>query len=82
MAPCVELVDRWMTVPEADIASAMVDVLSKQSKLVEGAAAVAVACASRMAQAGELSGKTAVVVCCGGNVSFDKLQLAIKLGSR
>jgi len=57
----------------------MVTILDQQSKLVEGSAACAFACASEMAAAGELHGKHVVVLACGGNVALEKLQQAMRL---
>lgn len=82
LRPCVECIDEWVCVSEADIAGAMVAVLERQGKLVEGSAGVAVAAAMRAAARGDLRGKTAVAICCGGNVALEKLQLALHLAGR
>ena len=121
LAPCIEYVDEWVTVTEEEIRAAMVGMLQNHSKLVEGAAACAVAallkrsgqgsaCArgggqsiaggtvaddvadqgSSAAQELQTPGpqlpqvisappdrRSAVIICCGGNVSVQTLQAVL-----
>ncbi|EFJ39992.1 hypothetical protein VOLCADRAFT_108389 [Volvox carteri f. nagariensis] len=75
LQPCMDCVDEWVTVSEAEIADALIGLLEEQSKLVEGtpggsgimwvtgAAACALAVFKRLAP--RLAGKTVVLVCCG-----------------
>ncbi|GLI67676.1 hypothetical protein VaNZ11_011837 [Volvox africanus] len=77
LQPCSNFVDEWVTVSEAEIAEALVGLLEEQSKLVEGAAACALAAFKRLAP--RFAGKCVVVVCCGGNISVASLLRAIEL---
>jgi threonine dehydratase len=72
-------VDTWMTVSEDDIANAIKGLLHHEGKLVEGAAACAVAACRNLAD--QLRGKKVVVVCCGGNVALQALQHVLLHGS-
>ena len=69
---CINLVDRWVTVTEGEIASAVKATLDNDAKLIEGAAGVAVA-AFLKSPAAVTKGKTSVIIICGGNVSSEKL---------
>lgn len=71
--PPAPLVDGFWLVSEEQIRSGMLAVLDAHHKVVEGAAGTAVAAAQELAAAGELDGCAVVVLCCGGNVSTDKL---------
>lgn len=72
--PSVRLVDAILTVPEDAIAAAMMDVLNAHHKVIEGAAGTAVAIANAHSlEGGVLAGCDVVAVCCGGNVSTEKL---------
>jgi threonine dehydratase len=64
---CRRLVDRWVTVTEAEIAGAVRAMIDDHHELVEGAAGVALAAAERHAAAHP--GSTVVAVSCGANVS-------------
>lgn len=81
LQPCVDYVDTWLTVAEAEIADAMVSLLHHHSKLVEGAAGCAVAAVRKLAGQGVLlTGRKVVVVCCGGNVAVPVLQRVLASG--
>lgn len=68
---CRDLVDRWRQCDEASIERAMREALAHQKLLVEGAAAVAMACCE---QDPELRSRRACVLICGGNLPWEKLQ--------
>ncbi|KAJ9471267.1 L-threonine dehydratase biosynthetic IlvA [Diplonema papillatum] len=74
---CAACVDRWVVVSEEEIADALLFVLDKEGKLIEGSAAVAVAALLREPET--YRNKTSVVVVCGGNVGSQKLQKIIEL---
>lgn len=69
---CRQGVYRSITVPEAAIAAALIEVLDRQKVLVEGAAALAVAGAIQEADA--LRDRRVAVVLCGGNLSLGTLR--------
>ncbi|GLC75729.1 hypothetical protein PLESTF_001679100 [Pleodorina starrii] len=77
LQPCSDCVDEWVVVGEEEIAEALVGLLEEHSKLVEGAAACALAAFKRLAP--RLAGLSVVVVCCGGNIALHTLQRAIEL---
>eukprot|EP01064_Diplonema_japonicum_P029120 TRINITY_DN4633_c1_g1_i1.p1 TRINITY_DN4633_c1_g1~~TRINITY_DN4633_c1_g1_i1.p1 ORF type:complete len:324 (+),score=50.25 TRINITY_DN4633_c1_g1_i1:59-1030(+) len=68
---CASLVDSWVEVSEEQIASAMKWIFDKESKLIEGAAAVPVA--ALLADPEKFKGKTSVIVICGGNIGAEKI---------
>jgi threonine dehydratase len=68
---CRTLVDQWVAIEEAEIATAMRHVIEVEHMLIEGAAGVAVAALSRFA--GSISGRV-VVVLCGANLTAAKLR--------
>ncbi len=63
----MRFVDEWVTLSEQEIAAALVGLLRHEGKLVEGAAACAVAAALRLRD--RCRGRRVVVVCCGGNIA-------------
>lgn len=69
---CANLVDAWAIVNEGDIASAIVGMFTQHRKVLEGAAAVAVAGfqVDRIWRDAN-SVHTAVIVACGGNIDPD-----------
>ena len=69
---CRELVDDYQTVSEQEIAENIVWMMNKHHKIIEGAAAVALA--SFKKQAARLKGKKVVIVICGSNISNDTLK--------
>lgn len=69
---CAEAVDEWVNVTEEEIGAAVVDVLHKHHKAVEGAAGLGVAGYRRMRD--QLAGKNVAIVICGGNVKADMLR--------
>jgi threonine dehydratase len=69
---CRDLVDDWVLVTEAEIASAMRHCLTSEHLLVEGAAGTAVAAALKT-RSPRSTGSTAVVIC-GGNISQETLK--------
>ncbi len=72
LEPCTLFVDQWVTVSEDEIASALVSLLHQEGKLVEGAAACAVAALLKCKE--QAAGKRAVLVCCGSNLAVDTLS--------
>ncbi len=68
---CRELVDRWETASEVEIATAVRSMIDDHHELVEGSAGVALAVAERWA--GGHPGSTVVVVSCGANVASSRL---------
>ncbi len=69
--PCRRLVDTWLTVSEAEIATAVAAMIDDHHELVEGAAGVALAAAARYGA--DHPGSRLVVVTCGANVSSTAL---------
>jgi len=69
---CKRVVDEFFLIPEEIIAETIREMLMKERKLMEGAAAVAVAALLR--DPGRWKDQTSVVIICGGNISVDKLQ--------
>jgi len=73
---CQQLVDEWVTVDEAAIASAMRRFIDEHHQLIEGAAGVALAALEARAAAtpSGLEGARAGVVLCGANIGTRQLQ--------
>ncbi|WP_232661485.1 pyridoxal-phosphate dependent enzyme [Pseudonocardia sp. TRM90224] len=71
---CVELVDEWVLVEEAEIGAALRLFIDTQHQLVEGAAAVAIAAALRDVPT---DGRRVAVVSCGANISAETLRVAL-----
>ena len=71
---CRRVIDRSVFVSEDEILAAMRRMLETEHWLIEGAAAVAVACWMR--EAPRYEGKTAVILLCGRNVSPEVLTAA------
>ena len=69
---CRQVVDEFFLVPEPAIADHIRLLLARERKLVEGAAAVAVA--ALLQDPARWRDQTSVVVICGGNISVDKLR--------
>ena len=69
---CKELVDGFETVTEEEIADNIKWMMSKHHKIIEGAAAVALA--SFKKRSAELKGKKIVIVICGANISNETLK--------
>jgi len=69
---CTAYVDEFETVTEQEIADAMLMLMDTEHILVEGAAAVALACARK--QADRWKGRCVVVLMCGANVGTGKLK--------
>ena len=69
---CKEVIDDFVLVGEAEIAKSIVEVLDNERKLIEGAAAVAVAALREDPE--RYRGQTSVIVICGGNISIDKVR--------
>jgi threonine dehydratase len=72
---CRELVDDFVTVSEDEIADALRLFMKTHHMLIEGAAAVAVASYLKMLE--RCSGKQAVIVICGANISLETLKSAL-----
>eukprot|EP00958_Prasinococcus_capsulatus_P015960 scaffold1745_cov358-Prasinococcus_capsulatus_cf.AAC.6 len=68
----VPSLSRFCCVEEEEIAWAMLQMLSRQSKLVEPAAALTIAAFLRMKE--RVVGKCSVLLMCGGNVSMEALK--------
>ncbi len=68
---CRTLVDRWVEIPEQEIASAMRHCLLREHVVAEGSAGVAVAALFHTAPV--LRNARIVVILCGGNVSPERL---------
>ena len=66
------VVDDWVEVDEAQIASAMRRCMDSEGEVVEGAAGVAIA--GMLERAADVAGKKVVVIICGGNVSDEVLS--------
>ena len=69
---CKRLVDDFILISEDEIADAIRSTIKHHSKLVEGAAGVAIA--SLLKQPEQFSKQTTLIVVCGANISIDKLQ--------
>ena len=69
---CRELVDDYQTVTENEIAENIVWMMNKHHKIIEGAAAVALAAFKK--QSKELKHKKVVIVICGANISNETLK--------
>jgi threonine dehydratase len=72
---CRDVVGRYITVSEEQIAHAMREFIDSHHMLLEGAAGVAVA--GLLEVASDYVGKNVVVIICGGNVSRDTLKKVI-----
>jgi threonine dehydratase len=72
---CREVIDIYITVSEEQIAEAMRGFIDSHHQLLEGAAGVAIA--GLMTTAGEIAGKNAAVIVCGGNISRETLKKVI-----
>ena len=71
LGPCIRGIDRWMRADEGEIAAAMRSAYAGERTLIEGAAAVALAC-WRKDEKRRDRGSSCVIVC-GGNVDVDDL---------
>lgn len=69
---CRHLVDRFLLVSEEEIETSIRLMIDKHSKLVEGAAGVAVACFTK--NAAMFAGGDTVIVICGANISRETLK--------
>lgn len=76
---CQMLVDRWMSISEVEIASAVAAMIDYHHQLVEGAAGVAIAGAKRFAEANP--GSSVVAISCGANVSSSTLRNMLEINS-
>lgn len=68
---CRDLIDEYVTVTEEEIKRAWREFLSAHSVMIEGAAALVVACYQKIEA--KLKGNTVLVIC-GANVSLETLQ--------
>ena len=75
-ALCQALVDEYVLVSEAEIATAMREIMEGQHLLVEGAAGVAVAALRKTQE--RWQGKQVAVVLCGGNISLATLRSVLE----
>lgn len=69
---CRELVDEFILVSEKEIREAIRLMIENHGKLVEGAAAVAVA--AFLKQPERFAGQTVLIIICGGNISLETLR--------
>lgn len=76
---CSELVDAWWDAGEAEIEGTLLRFIAEERHIIEGAAAVPVACL--LEHADELRGARVGVVLCGGNISLSKLGRLASAGS-
>jgi threonine dehydratase len=72
---CKKLINEFTLVSEEEIAEAIRSMIKHHSKLVEGAAGVAIA--SLLKNPDRFSGQTNVIVVCGANISPEKLKTVI-----
>ncbi|MFV2091246.1 MAG: threonine/serine dehydratase [Pseudomonadales bacterium] len=72
---CRSLIDEQVLVSEAEISSAMKNLVEHERWVVEGAAGVALAGCLRLAP--DFAGARVAVVLCGRNIAFEKFQAAI-----
>lgn len=72
---CKELVNDFILISEDEIAEAIRSTISHHSKLVEGAAGVAIA--GLLKDPKRFTRKTTVVVVCGANISIEKLKMIL-----
>ncbi|MDE0143427.1 MAG: threonine/serine dehydratase [Caldilineaceae bacterium] len=75
---CQNHVDHWLTVSEAEIATAMRLIHRESGECIEGAAGVAVA--SLLKTGKHFAGQRLAVVICGGNVDSDSWQQVLEQG--
>jgi len=69
---CQKYVDEYTLVSEKEIADSIRLIAQKHHKIIEGAAAVAVA--SFLKELAKYKGKTVVIIICGANISMKKLK--------
>ncbi len=69
---CQKYVDEYILVSEQEIADSIRLIAQKHHKIIEGAAAVAVA--SFLKNIDKYKGKTVVIIICGANISMKKLK--------
>ncbi|XP_076090599.1 L-threonine ammonia-lyase-like isoform X1 [Mytilus galloprovincialis] len=69
---CRDFVDEWIMVEEDDIAKAMMLMVEKHHKIVEGAAGVSIG--AYMTNMEKFSGQNVVIISCGGNLSLSILN--------
>jgi len=72
---CQTVIDRFVTVSEAEIAGAMRLIAEREHWLIEGAAGVAVSGLVKLAD--HLKGKKVAIVLCGRNLSINQLKAAL-----
>ena len=73
------IVDDFVLVDEAQIASAMRLFMDTEGDVIEGAAGVAIA--SMLELGGSIRGQNVVVIICGGNISQEKLDQVRHIGN-
>ncbi|KAJ8909037.1 hypothetical protein NDN08_005735 [Rhodosorus marinus] len=79
---CKTLVDEWVLVSEEEIATAVLGMIQHHSKIVEGAAAVAIAALLKTCkQTKDYAGKSVVAVVCGSNLGTENLRSVLSLGA-
>ncbi len=74
---CQKLIDEFILISEEEIKNAIRLMIQHHSKLIEGAAAVAVA--SVLNNPAKFSSKSTVVVVCGANISKEELQEVLRV---
>jgi len=73
---CRELIDECMVVPEEAIRTSLSRFLAVHGMLIEGAAAVSIACLTRSRDG--IRGKNVVVVLCGRNIGLHRLATVLR----
>lgn len=80
--PCCRFVDGWQNVSEPQIAAAMVGMLREEGISLEGAAGMTVAAAMEYLRTHPgVRNRTAVIICCGGNISDSRFGDAQRLAA-
>ncbi|QDV06936.1 L-threonine dehydratase catabolic TdcB [Planctomycetes bacterium Poly30] len=72
--PCMDSVDRWELVGEADISRATYELITRERMMVEGAVGVALAVWQRERAAGVAAEGSSCIVVCGGNLDAQHLR--------
>jgi threonine dehydratase len=75
---CVDLVDRWVDVSEAEISQAMRLFMNAHHQMIEGSAGVAMAAYLRSSPEGA-AGRS-VLISCGANIALDTLRAVLEEG--
>ena len=74
LRPCLESVDRWELVGEADLSRATYELITRERLMVEGAVGVALAVWQRDRAAGIAAEGMSCIIVCGGNLDAQHLR--------